>query len=168
MNRAQYYLEKPYGALMLDEFEAYREIIDGLSECIRNNKSAGVAYHNRALAYWEIGEIENALHDFAEAEKALPNSHMTSQLKGMLLQKLGRLDEAIESMNRAVEISPNEATVRRARAHLLLKAERLDASLMDFDHAVELDPAFQRTREDRDKVLALLGRTDQERDNSSG
>lgn len=163
MNLADHYLEKPYGALMLDELEDYQEIIEGFTECIQNNRSVGVAYHNRALAYWEIGEVDNALHDFTEAEKALPKSHLPSQIKGMLLQKMGRLDQATASMDRAAALSPRDATVHRARALLLLEANKPELALVDLDHAIKLEPTFQPTLQDRQKVLALLNRTGIER-----
>lgn len=161
-NRAQYYVEKPLEALWLDELEEYQKLIQGLSEHIARSASAGAAYHNRALAYWEIGEIDNALRDFDQAIFLLPKSHMPSKSKGMLLQKLGRFDEAIASLNRAVAISPDEATVRRTRAHLLVEAGKLEESLADFNHAIRLEPSFTRTREDRDRVLSKLNRPRQE------
>ena len=156
MGIAQRYMAKPYGALLLDELEDYHAIISGFSEFIANDVSPGITHHNRALAYWEIGQTDNALLDFEAAEKKLPNSHMPPQIKGMLLQKLGRLGDAIESLDRAVERGPNEPTVRRARALMLVEAGRLEEALHDFNYAIKLVPSFKRTKEDRDSVLARL------------
>lgn len=156
------YVDSPCAAIMLDELKQYQDLIRELSEHIARGASTGAAYHNRALAYWETGEIDNALRDFNEAIFRLPKSHLPSQMKGMLLQQLGRFDEAISCLSRAVAISPDEATVRRTRAHLLVEAGRLEESLDDFNHAIRLEPAFTRTREDRDRVLSKLNRPRQE------
>lgn len=150
------YTDKPYGALMLDELEDYQEVIASLSAHIERGISIGSALHNRGLAHWEIGEIDQALRDFDEAAVQLPESHMPFQLKGMLLQKLGRPNEALDAFNRAVAVSPNQATVRRARALLLRELGRPIDAVTDFEHAIALEPAFARTREDRDATLAAL------------
>lgn len=157
------YVERPYGALMLDELEEYEELIDALTTYIESGQSAGVAVHNRALAYWEIGDPERALIDFDQAAGLLPDSHMPFQLKGMLLQKLDRPADALAAFDSAVLIAPNQATVRRARALLLVEMGKLEESLGDFNHAIALEPAFARTREDRDSVLARLGKPLQQR-----
>ena len=156
MTVAQGYVDGPIGALMFDELEDYEALIGGLSEYIANEESVGVAYHNRALAYWEIGKIEEALRDFGEAETRLPQHYMPSQVKGMLLEKLGRQEEALTALDRAVSIGPNEVTARRTRALLLVSMGRLKDSLDDFNHAIQLAPSFQRTIQDRDKVLSQL------------
>lgn len=141
---------------MLDELEDYEALIDSLSDYISREDSAGVAYHNRALAYWEIGNVEEALRDFASAETLLPDNYLPSQIKGMLLERLGRHEEALAALDRALSIGPNEVTARRSRAHLLFSMGRLEESLKDFNHAIQLAPSFQQTIEDRDKVLFQL------------
>ncbi len=148
---------------MLDELEEYEELIDALTTYIEGGQFAGAAVHNRALAYWEIGDPQRALIGFDQAANLLPDSHMPFQLKGMLLQKLGRLDDALAAFGSALLIAPNQATVRRARALLLVDMGKLKDALEDFNHAIALEPAFSRTREDRYNVLAQLGKTSQQR-----
>lgn len=156
MNPSNIYLETPFSALMFDGDEQYSTLIAELSAYIAGTDEPGIAYHNRAMAYWEIGEIDNALSDFDEAERNLPKSHMPAQSRGLMLQKLGQFDAALASLDRAVAISPDEATVRRTRAYLFRDMGRLQEALEDFEHALGLEPGFTRTREDRDEVVGLL------------
>lgn len=160
MTRSQAYVDRTFAALLLDEREDYEALIEELSDHIASHgTTAGIAHHNRALAHWEIGQVDEALQDFGEAERLLPGDSMPSQLKGMLLEKLGRHDEALAALDRAIRISPDEVTTRRTRALLLVAMGRLEASLPDFDHAIRLAPSFRRTVQDRDQVLARLNTT---------
>ena len=152
------YTDKPYSALMLDELEDYQEVIGSLSEYIKRGLSVGAALHNRGLAYWEIGEPDQALRDFDEAADQLPGSHMPLQLKGMLLQKLGRPEEALDAFNGAITISPDQAAIRRARAWLLRELGRPKEALTDLEYAIALEPRFDRIEEDREATLAALAK----------
>jgi tetratricopeptide (TPR) repeat protein len=156
MNPSNIYVEMSFAALMFDGDEQYSNLIAALSTYIDGTDDPGIAYHNRALAYWETGEVDNALSDFDEAERNLPRSHMPAQSRGLMLQKLGQFDAALASLDRAVAISPDEATVRRSRAYLFRDMGRLEEALEDFEHALGLEPGFTRTQEDRDEVVALL------------
>ena len=121
------YIEEPYGALMLDEFEEYEELIDALTTYIESGQSAGVAVHSRALAYWEIGDPGKALIDFDRAASLLPDSHMPFHLKGMLLhrprspgqrvgQRAGGLVVAPYSASSGGRTMPSGSTARRPAA----------------------------------------------------
>jgi tetratricopeptide (TPR) repeat protein len=164
------YFDTPYGALMLDEIEDYEYVIKSLTEFIDAGNSIGPALHNRALAYWEIGQPEEALADFDAAISVLPSSPMPAKLKGMLLHKLGRLPEALASLDVAVSIAPNEATVHRTRAQVRIAADKLEEALADLEYAVRLEPSFKYTVAERDKLQGKLGSEnnflDRERGNS--
>lgn len=150
------YTNTPFAALMFDELEDYEVFIEELTEFINLNNSAGAAFNNRAVANWEIGKVEDALRDFDSAIANLPNNHLPSQNKGMMLHKLGRLKEAIESLNLAVEIREDLATLRRTRAHILIDAGMLEEALKDFEIAIKIDPSFQNTKIERDNLIGRI------------
>jgi len=154
-SRFDYVFMRTYGALLLDELEDYQEIISALSQRIEADGS-GIAFHNRALAYWEIGESDKALSDFTKAEKALPKDYLPAQIKGMLLQKLGRLPEAIQSLNRAIEVSPNAQTARMCRGYMLVESRQFADAIVDFEHALASDPSSKAARHARANALDKL------------
>lgn len=140
--RFSYVFERTYGALMLDELEEYHEVIEALSEQIRTT-SSGIAFHNRALAYWEIGEAEKALKDFDRAVTELPKDYLPAQIRGMLLQKMDRMTEALLSLDTAVSINPDAPTARMCRGHMLMSVGRVEEALTDFSHVRTIDPSSQ-------------------------
>jgi tetratricopeptide (TPR) repeat protein len=150
------YTEKPYAALMLDELEDYELVIEALTRHIESGMPSGVALHNRAIARWEIGQVERAESDFELAHVKLESSHMPMQMKGVMLQKLGRPKEALHALNQAVAISPNEVTLVRTRGYARLEAGLLNEALEDLNHAVRLEPDFQYTRNERDKLARRI------------
>lgn len=151
------YTENPYAALMLDEFEDYELVITELTKHIESGLPSGVALHNRAIARWEIGQVEQAKSDFDLAHAKLQSSHMPMQMKGVMLQKLGRPKEALHALDQAVAIAPNEVTLVRIRGYARLEADLLKEALEDLNHAVRLAPDFQYTRNERDRLARRIG-----------
>lgn len=50
--------EQPWAALMCDSVERYESVIRALTDHLCQNPGNGAAYNNRAVAYWEIGELD--------------------------------------------------------------------------------------------------------------
>jgi tetratricopeptide (TPR) repeat protein len=156
MGHMSSYTDRPFGALMLDEPEFYDEVIKELTQFINAGSKTGAAVHNRALAYWETGQIDKALSDFNAAIAQLPSSHMPAQIKGMMLHNLDRIPEALAMLDLAVSIAPNEATVLRTRAGIRVAAGRVEDAIADLECAIQLEPTFEFTIAERDRLKAVL------------
>lgn len=149
MNRYSSYTEQPYGALMFDDRKDYEAFIVEMSAvAAAQGEKAGVALHNRALAYWEIGEADRALSDFDAAIPLLARDGMPNHMKAMLLRSLERTEAAIQSAENAVRINPKAATSRRLLAQLLISVGRLQEALPHYTAAVMIEPSFVQTRVD--------------------
>ncbi|MBA3957037.1 MAG: tetratricopeptide repeat protein [Parachlamydiaceae bacterium] len=66
--------------LSLIETNAYDEAIIKLSELIRNDPQNKEAYFNRAIAYFETGDFDEAINDFRTSEKSKSLSQMKSKV----------------------------------------------------------------------------------------
>ena len=154
-SRFSYVFERTWGHLGLDELDEYHEVIDALSEHLSSAKS-GIALHNRAVAYWEIGEIEKALHDFKAAVEELPRDYLPAQLQGMLLRELNHLPEALASFDQAISTGPDAPSARMCRGHMLMDAGRFADALADFKHALRCDPSSKPAQNGLDSALDKL------------
>jgi tetratricopeptide (TPR) repeat protein len=149
--------EQPWAALMYDSVEQYESVIRALTDHLGQNPGNGAAYNNRAVAYWEIGELDKALEDFHRAVANSAHDHRPAKHRGMLLKKLGRLDEALASLDHAVRIAPDDPYLRRTRGHVRFQSGRYHEAIEDFSRAIELQPEFKQTYLDRARAFEMIG-----------
>lgn len=150
--------DTPYRALLLDDFEAYEELIEELTAFIDAGGRIGVALHNRAVAQWEIGRIDEALAGLEQAIGALPTIAMPNRVQGMILHWIGRLPEALAALDRALSIEPEDVTLWRKRAEIRADAGLLAEAIADLDCAMRLQPTFKHSIAERARLQALLAR----------
>lgn len=56
--RDKHLTEQPWAALMYDSVEHYESALRALTDHLGQNPGNGAAYNNRAVAFWEIGELD--------------------------------------------------------------------------------------------------------------
>lgn len=157
-------LEQCYAALMYDEPEDYETIIQWLTHRLRANPSSVAAHHNRAVAYWESGQVERALVDFERAVRLASTDPMPAKIRAMLLQKLGNLPAALESFDLALQIAPDDPHHRRARAHCRAEAGDLAGAVEDLTRAIAVQTEFAQQYLDRAGLYEHLGQASLARD----
>jgi Flp pilus assembly protein TadD len=148
-----------YSALMYDEVEDYQYAIQMLTKHLTANPSNAAAYNNRAVAFWEIGQLDGALADFAQAVRLAPDDASPAKNRGMLLQRMGDLPAALAELDLAVRIAPDDPYVRRTRAHARAEARELAGAAEDFSRAIELQPDFAQQYLDRAAVYERMGQS---------
>lgn len=79
-----------------------KEVIKLLNELIKRNKDCAMLYSFLANAYWNCGEIENALQNFKKATKLDPVNEKISVGLFHLLLNIDREDEAFSEIKRFV------------------------------------------------------------------
>lgn len=99
-----------YAALLYDEEEDYESVIEALTEHVAGNPSSAAAYNNRAVALSEIGQIDRALADFAEAIRLAPGEVQPTKGRGMLRQQQGDLAGGLADFDAAVRMAPETHT----------------------------------------------------------
>ena len=120
----------------------------------------GVTHTSLAMAYYKLGEWENAEQEYQRAIQLNPAYPTAHQWYGDLLAMSGRADEAIGVNERALELDPVSLIVNREFGLALWGAKRLDEAIEQWQRTTDLDPSWPRPWEDLTFALLDAGRYD--------
>lgn len=146
---------------------------------IERNPKDAFAYRQRAAAYRERNQLENALRAYDTAIALYPQYFEALQERATVQARLQRFDQALADINAAHEILPDHpgpcilrAMIQQDRAqleeNLVEKQSRHEAALADLSQAVRLQPKMAPlTQILRNKSLQALGRTEEARKDSN-
>lgn len=101
------------------------------------------AYLNRAIACYEIGDLEKVLADLDLVIQHVPDTPAAYYWRSRTYLDLGKTDLALEDINKAIELDPNEPADPLLRGVIHLRREEYDAALEDATRAIEL--GFEET-----------------------
>ncbi len=115
-------------------------------------------YMNRAYAYSEMGQMDNALADFDRVLALNPGSYQAYHDKGMVYGKMGELGKAIEEFTRAIERGPESALSygNRGLAYSILGEN--EKALEDLNKAIALDDDYAEAYGNRGNIYLRVGR----------
>ncbi len=131
----------------------YDRLIDALTRVLDQQPDNSTALNNRAIAFWEMGDLGQALRDLTDAIRSEPNA-VPLMNRGDILRNLGHPSQAFLDYSAAIEIEPANPYFRRSRAHLLHQLGRFPEAVSDYDVAIRVQPEFQPTRSNHDRALA--------------
>lgn len=130
----------------LHSIENYKDAISVYGEILKKEPS-DVAYGNRALAYWEMGEFQNALDDYLNSLKLNPLNTVALRGAGEMLNELGKPLDAVQYLTAAVKLDPKYSAAYTALGVAYYNSEDWVKSYQTLKKAVELDP--------EDKIAAM-------------
>lgn len=107
---------------------------------ILEHEPSDVAYGNRALAHWEMGEFQAALDDYLEAIKLNPLNTVALRGAGEMLNELDRPLDAVRYLVAAVKLDPEYAAAYTALGVAYYNSEDWLKSYQALKKAVGLDP----------------------------
>jgi tetratricopeptide (TPR) repeat protein len=118
-----------------------------LSEAIRLKPDTARAYCNRALAYMEKSDYDNALNDLTTGIQKDARLPLCYFVRGNLYSKKEDYQKAIEDYTQALQLKPDNPgeLVKRGEAYEHL-GER-DKALADFKAAVAIAPGFKEAEQ---------------------
>ncbi|OGP69033.1 MAG: hypothetical protein A2170_06220 [Deltaproteobacteria bacterium RBG_13_53_10] len=92
-----------------------------LSSCASTHKTQtelgdAEAYYNRGNAYWDKGQLDQAILDYNRALELNPGYAEAYNNRGVAYRNKGQYDQAILDYNKAFEINPRFAEVYYIRA----------------------------------------------------
>jgi tetratricopeptide (TPR) repeat protein len=99
-------------------------------------------YYARALHAQDQGRLQDALADFEEAERYLPDQAVLQNALGLCLTRLNRPDEAIEKFDAAITLSPTLAPSHYRKGWALVTSGDRAAAWRCYEKAVELNPNY--------------------------
>ncbi|MCX5794053.1 MAG: tetratricopeptide repeat protein [Elusimicrobia bacterium] len=121
-------------------------------------------FHNRAHAYYDLGQYDKAIADLTAALKDNKSSHLSFGLLGTVIARSGDAARALKAYNKAITLDPQYVYAYLGRAALRLSRGEDAAAFQDFGEAIritprEFSPWFNRAeaywrRGDQDNALA--------------
>lgn len=128
----------------------FPQSIQDITEGLKLDPSNENGYFNRSIAYFNMGQIDNALADYNEYLKFNPYNADVLYESGMILRSKGQNQEAIERLTKALQIKPGlgVAHLERARAYMQLgdkasaqqdyqRAQQLGVKMGEFDQRLQ-------------------------------
>jgi tetratricopeptide (TPR) repeat protein len=98
------------------------------------------AAYNLANAQQELGQLDEALQNYAAATSAAPNDPDKRVNLGFALDAAGRFNEAASSFSRALALQPTDATAYVGLGHALKGAARMQQAADAYRSALALHP----------------------------
>ena len=87
--------------------------IKGCSQMIQRDPADAAAYHNRAVAYGSLGDLDHAIADYTKTVEIKPDNAGAYESRGRAYASKGDYTHAIADALKASELTP-KATVRSA------------------------------------------------------
>ena len=112
------------------------------SYAVARNPGAWLAWNNLGRTDLQEGKAEQALPEFAAAQRLRPDSAEVRANAGAALERLGRAGPAEARYREAIGLDPGFAGAHYDLGHLLLQAGRPLEASDEFRAALRLDPAL--------------------------
>lgn len=107
------------------------------SGVLKRYPDAAMAYNQRALAYKEKGDVENALRDYTKAITIFPEYDFALTNRGILYKELGRYEEAWEDHSQAIKVNPGFSEAYLNRGNVSFAVGNFKDAVADYDQAVQ-------------------------------
>lgn len=129
-------------------FEKYRADVDASMKSLRifpepaapiEEKKRFIKHYSQAEAAYRAGKLPEALADFEEASRILPDLADVHAMIGVIRMKLNRMAEAEPALRKAVGIDPEDPALRSNLGLCLLKQGKYDDAIAELRKAAEAD-----------------------------
>ena len=137
--------------------------IDKLNGMIEQEPDNAQLYYERALAYFEFGDLAMALVDFDKTIALEPEFASAFHDRGICRFELTRFQEAIDDFNQAIQLDPEYSEAFFNRSLVWDELAEPEKALADLNKAIAINPEFgdayynravYRLNSDRDKSCA--------------
>jgi Flp pilus assembly protein TadD len=130
----------PQIVLSGQETKEVRDIIETCNKAIQIQPSDSLAYHNRGVAQFKLGNYQEAIKDFTFAIQHNPQDGAAYYNRAIAYGLLGNHKEAIEDGVKAAQINPNNAGTYVNRGIDYMALGKLREAEADFTKAIECNP----------------------------
>ncbi|GAB4490138.1 MAG: tetratricopeptide repeat protein [Saprospiraceae bacterium] len=113
----------------------FSQSIQDLTEGLKIDPTNDNGYFNRSIAYYSMGQIDNALADYNKYLEFNPYNADVLYESGMILRSKGKSQEAIERLTRAIQIKPNLGIAYLERARAYMQTGNRAAAQADYQRA---------------------------------
>lgn len=140
--------------------EPIERAISDYSRAIEINPRNAMAFFDRALAYFEKGDVDGAIRDCGKALELDPDYLEAYSVRGNSFNEKTEYDKAISDYNRAILIDPKDFPSYINRANAYSKIGNFDQALADYSKSLTLSPNSAVAYYNRGKTHARKGDLD--------
>jgi Flp pilus assembly protein TadD len=116
---------------------------------------------NLAEALKDQGRREEAVAEYRNCLRLMPDDAQCHTCLGVVLQDLGSVEEAIAEYREAIRLRPNLAAAHNDLGLALLGRKKLEEAIDEFRIALRLEPDLAEARNNLGRALMELGKFDQ-------
>ena len=98
------------------------------------------AYNNRGVAYRVKKNYAQAINDFNEAIRLVPNNANAFNNRGVAYRNMGNLDRAVADYDQAISIKPDYVAAFYNRGLALADKKEFAKAISDFTAVLKVDP----------------------------
>jgi tetratricopeptide (TPR) repeat protein len=118
--------------------------IDGCTAVIKTGEQVlrrlAAAYNNRGVAYRVKANYAQAIDDFNEAIRLVPNNANAFNNRGVAYRNMGDLDRAVADYDQAILIKPDYVAAFYNRGLALADKKEYAKAISDFTAVLRVDP----------------------------
>ncbi|MBD2145831.1 tetratricopeptide repeat protein [Sphaerospermopsis sp. FACHB-1194] len=139
------------------EKEDYEEAVSYYNQALQIQVNNELAYLNRGLARYELGDKQGAIDDFTQAINIDPNYNYAYCCRGDVRSELGDKQGAIDDFTQAININPNYARAYCYRGNIRSELGDKHGAIDDFTQAINIDADYANAYFFRGNVRSELG-----------
>lgn len=116
--------------------------IEAYTQAIKLDANNALAYYNRGLAFYHLGNQTAALKDFNQTIKLRPDVAIPYRKRGLMYLYLRDYQGAIADFEQAAQLTPDDPHVYLGKAAAQMLLGHISEAMPDFERAITLDPDF--------------------------
>ena len=120
------------GNIMESKFEDSNKAID-------MDPHNAMAYVNRGLAYFNLGNREQAIANYNKAIDLDPHNAMAYLGRGSAYDNAGKRQQAIANYDRAIDLDPKMSEAYAKRADIYSNTGNIDGAISDYKMCAKLE-----------------------------
>jgi tetratricopeptide (TPR) repeat protein len=116
----------------------YPGAIEMFTQAIAINPVWADNYCQRGLAYFDLGQIHNAVSDYSQALQLNPDSKLAYSSRALARLALKNLPGALEDINHAIKLNDRDAAAYQLRGIVYRKMGAVELAITNFKQAAKL------------------------------
>lgn len=143
-------------ALTWQRCEIWRDSLTLWNDTLARAPGFAQGHLNRALARYEVGDLDGAVADLDESIRLAPGYALAWSHRGVLRHMRGEHEAALHDLDRAIVLSPS-ADIFANRGAVRLVMGNPEGALTDLDRAIALNPSDLLAWANRGRARVELG-----------
>ena len=132
--------------------------INKLSKISTNNASQAQVWYNLGVAYFQNGQVDEAIVQYQKAIKSNPKYAQAHNGLGAAFSQKGQVDKAIIEYKKAIEFFPKCAESHNNLGNSLSKMGQVNDAVSQYRQALEIEPNYAEAHYNLGDSLLQMGK----------